>query len=130
MFEVGDIVKVFAPQAGHEKYHICIVIGVDGGAFQFLYLNSDPTFEDTFVCDCTKIPCLPVSKSGKTAVSFALLPRYNERQLRLFKAEKLGVLEPTLAVEIHKTASSAKTMTTAERKIVLAALEAISKKKT
>jgi hypothetical protein len=128
MFEVGDIVEIFAPQAGHNKYHLCISIGADGAAHQFLYLNSDPAFEQTFVCDCKKIPCLPESKTGKTAFSFAILPRYNDHQLKLFKAKKLGVLDPALAVEVHKAASTATTMTGVERKIVLAALEIVSKR--
>ena len=127
MFEIGDIVQIFAPQAGRDKYHLCVSVGVDGAAHQFLYLNSDPGFEHTFVCDCEKIPCLPKSKTGKTAISFAMLPRYNDHQLKLFKATKLGVLDPALAAEAHKVASTARTMTTAERIIVLAALETISR---
>jgi hypothetical protein len=128
MFEIGDIVQIFAPQAGRDKYHLCVSVGKDGAAHQFLYLNSDPTFEQTFVCDCAKIPCLPESKTGKTAISFAMLPRYNDNQLKLFKATKLGELNPALAVEVHKVAKTATTMTSAERKIVLTALEIITKR--
>lgn len=127
MFEIGDIVQIFAPQAGHDKYHLCIAVGREGEAHQFLYLNSNPTFEQTHVCDCDAIPCLPASTSGKTAFSFAHLPRYNDQQLKLYKAKKLGVLDSKLAVEVYKTAEKAKTMTNAERRIVLAALEKISK---
>src|SRR5262245_36441384 len=81
MFAAGDIVQIFAPQAGHKKYHLCIAVGVDGGAHRFVYLNSDPTFAQTFVCDCERVPCLPKSKTGKTAVTFAQMARYNNHQL-------------------------------------------------
>ncbi|MEA2990752.1 MAG: hypothetical protein QOG83_3463 [Alphaproteobacteria bacterium] len=127
MFDVGDIVQIFAPQAGKVKYHLCISVGVQGAAHQFIYLNSDPNFDQTFVCDCKKIPCLPESKTGKTAFSFAILPRYTDAQLKLYNAKKLGVLDAALAIEVHKVATTAKTMTSVERKIVLTALEAIIK---
>lgn len=126
MFAIGDIVRVFAPQAGHNKYHLCIVVGVDGAASQFAYLNSDPNFEQTYVVDCDRVPCLPKSDTGKTAFSFALLPRYNDRQLTLYKAEKLGELDAILAKELHVFAKTVKILNSADRKIVLAALAEIA----
>lgn len=127
MFEIGDIVQIFAPQAGHNKYHLCISVGAVGEALTFLYLNSNPNFEQTFVCDCSQIPCLPASDTGKTAFTFAMLPRYNEKQLKLYKAKKLGALDAKLAAEIYSFATKVNTMTGGEKKIVLAALELISK---
>lgn len=126
MFAIGDIVRVFAPQAGHDKYHLCILVGVGGAASQFVYLNSSPDFEQTYVVDCDRVPCLPKSDTGKTAFSFALLPRYNDRQLALYKAEKLGELDAPLAKELHAFAQTVTTLNAAERKIVLSALAQIA----
>ena len=56
------------------------------------------------------------------------MTRYNDHQLKLYKAEKLGVLDPALAVEVHKYATTVRTMTAAEKRTVLAALEAVSKR--
>jgi len=127
MFKIGDIVQIYAPQAGHFKYHLCVAVGTDGDAHVFIYLNSNPNFEQTFVCDCSRIPCLPKSDTGKSAFTFALLPRYNDKQLALYKAKKLGDLDPTLAADVHIFAKTVNTMTGAEKKIVLASLELISK---
>ena len=79
MFAIGDIVQIFSPQAGHNKYHLCIFVCTDDAASQFVYLNSSPDFEQTYVVDCARVPCLPASGTGKTAFSFALLPRYNDK---------------------------------------------------
>jgi hypothetical protein len=125
MFAVGDIVEIFAPQAGHKKYHLCICVGT-GAALQFLYLNSDPTFDGTFVVDCSKVSCLPASSTGKTAFSFAILPRYNEKQLKLFKAKRLGEIEKGLAGELLEFAKTVKTLNSADRKIVITGLTEIT----
>jgi hypothetical protein len=126
MFSVGDVVEIFAPQAGHKKYHICICVNA-GAAHQFLYLNSDPGFAGTLAFDCEKIPCIPASKTGKTVFTFALLPRYNDRQLKLYKAKKLGMLDPEVAKEVLVFVATVKTLNEAERAMVSAGLRAIIK---
>jgi hypothetical protein len=125
MFAVGDIVRIFAPQAGHNKYQLCIFTGDDTIAFRFLYLNSNPTFIGTYVVDCDRVPCIPKSATGKTAFSFALLPRYSAKQLSLYQAVKIGELDRTLAAELHTFATTVKTINSADRSVVLTALAAI-----
>jgi hypothetical protein len=124
MFSVGDIIEIFAPQAGKDKYHLCICMN-EGAAHQFVYLNSNPNFEGTISFDCERIPCLPKSKTGKTAFSFAYLPRYNDRQLKLYKAKKLGTLDPTVAKEVLGFVATVGTLTGADRKLVSAGFKAI-----
>jgi hypothetical protein len=125
MFEVGDIVKIFAPQAGHNKYHLCICVGDGQRASKFLYLNSDPRFDHTYTVDCDRVPCLPPSDTGKTVVSFAIIVRYSERQLGLYKAEKLGTLDAALAAELHRFAEAVPTLNKPDRAEVLAALRIV-----
>jgi hypothetical protein len=59
---------------------------------------------------------------AKQLFTFAILPRYNEKQLRLFKATKLGDLDRVLATELHEFAKMVTTLNEPDRKIVLAAL--------
>ena len=125
MFNLGDIVKIFAPQAGHIKYHVCIFVGGPDAAHRFLYMNSDPTFDETYEVNCDRVPCLPKSDTGKTVFTFAVIPRYTDRQLVLYKAEKLGELDKALAEELWEFASTVRTLNNSERVFVRAALAAI-----
>ena len=38
MFDVGDVVEVFAPTAGKKKYHLCVCCANDAGVTQFFFL--------------------------------------------------------------------------------------------
>lgn len=125
MFAVGEIVEIFAPTVGYVKYHLCIAAG-EGGAHQFLFLNSDPGFDGTYVVDCARVPCLPASPTGKTAFSLNMVPRYNDKQLQLYKGRKLGILDKGLAAELLAFASdiaNSKGLTRGERETVCGALQ-------
>lgn len=124
MFAVGDVVELFAPQAGHKKYHVCICVN-PGAAHQFLYLNSDPSFAGTIAFDCARIPCIPASKTGKTVFTFAHLPRYNDNQLKLYNAKKLGVLDKQVASDVIAFVATVKTLNKADKAMVTAGLAAI-----
>jgi hypothetical protein len=130
MFEIGDIVEIYSPVAGRNKYHLCVKPGSENTATQFLFLNSDPNFEQLYVVDCARVPCLPPSKTGKTAFSFALLPQFNHMQLQLYKARKLGELDKKLATELLAFAKTVTTMSRSERQVVVSALEGLMEKKT
>jgi hypothetical protein len=124
MCEVGDIVKIFAPQAGHKKYHLCICVADENNAAKFLYLNSDPTYDGTYIVECERVPCIPPSDTGKTAFTFAIIVRYTDRQRRLYQAEVLGRLDKVLAAELYEFASSVRTLNARDRAMVLQALAA------
>jgi hypothetical protein len=126
VFALGDIVRLFAPTAGHDKYHLCVAISNDEGVSEYIFLNSDPSFAHTFVVDCDKLPFLPVSDTGKTAFSFAMVPRYSERQLRLYRAEKIGELPQDLAADLYAFAQIVPTIAGAQRRLVIRALRAIA----
>ena len=122
---VGDIVKLFAPQAGHIKYHLCVCVGQDGNASKFLYLNSDPSFDGTYCVDCARVPCIPLSATNKTVFSFAIVLRYNDRQLALYKAETIGSLKSAACVRITFVRSAVRTLNGKDKTIVLDALSLI-----
>lgn len=125
MFQVGDIVRIFSTVAGKEKYHLCILVGVDGSAHQFLFLNSDPNYSDTLGIDCKRVPCLPPSSTGVTAFCFTAIPRYSDAQLKLHKAAKLGEIDKALAGELYDFAQGVRALTRPEKEAVLRALASI-----
>ncbi len=125
MFAIGDIVRIFAPGAGYEKYHLCIKLVDDDGAARFMFLNSNPNYNDTYAVTCDRVPCLPPSDTGYTAFSFNMLPIYNERQLGLYRATKLGELSSDVATELRTFLNKVEALTRKEMRMVEAALDAI-----
>lgn len=100
MFDPGDYVKIFAPSVGYIKYHLCLTAPSAHAAGQFLWLNSDPTFEGTYNVPCSRVPCIPASSTGFTCFSFGMFPRYNATQLSLYQATKIGVIDRALAGDL------------------------------
>jgi hypothetical protein len=72
------------------------------------------------------VPFLPVSKTGKTVFSFSMIPKYNRRQLGLYKSKKLGQLDKRLAADLLKHARQLTVLTKEEKALVIAALSKIS----
>lgn len=126
MFAVGDIVKIFAPTVGYKKYHLCIMVAVEDGAHRFLFLNSDGNYKDCHSVECSRVPCLPPSDTGVTAFSFSMVPRYTDKQLRAYEAERLGELDPALAAELLETARSVRSLAQRDLATVIEALEKIA----
>lgn len=125
-FTVGDIVWCNTSVADHAKYHICVLeCSDDGQAACFLFLNSETGWKGDCVFENADFPCLPASKTGKSVVSFSLLPRYNPKQLKLYGAKKVGELNPAIARKLEAFAKTVPTLTAAERKIVLNGLSKI-----
>src|SRR5215212_5361767 len=90
MFAVGDIVRIYAPVAGRNKFHLWIEAGSDDRASKFLFLNSNPNYVGSYSVPCDRVPCIEESDTGVTAFSFSMLPRYSASQLKTYKAEKIG----------------------------------------
>jgi hypothetical protein len=61
----------------------------------------------------------------ETVFTFAILPRYNDRQLKLYKAKKLGSLTLEVAEEVLAFAKTVKTLNSGDRKLVVEGLTAI-----
>lgn len=125
MFAIGDIVRIFAPIAGYEKYHLCVKLLDESGAARFLFLNSNPAYEDTYAVPCERVPCLPPSETGVTAFSFSMLPTYNEKQLTIYKATRLGELSLDLARELRTFLDDVEALTRKDKLLVAAALDLI-----
>jgi len=117
---VGDIILCDAPTVDHKKYHICVLeCGEDGSAACFLFINSKQGWPGDCVFSNKDFPCLPPSKTGQSIVSLSYIIRYNKRQLRLFRAQKVGRLEKDIARKLAAFAKNVPTLTEKERRIVL-----------
>lgn len=122
MFQVGDIVRIYAPIVGKQKYHLCVYVGTHGAASRFLFLNSEAYFEGVYMVDCARIDCLPPSRTGKTVFSFNDIPRYNDRQLSLHQATKMGALPRDVAQELIPFVKAVEVLNKADREMILSAL--------
>jgi hypothetical protein len=91
MYTTGDIVEIFAPGAGYRKYHLFIVRN-EAQVSHFLYFNSGDGFENDFPVPPSEAECLPPSPTGVSVLSCTFMPRYTDRHLELYGAEKIGEL--------------------------------------
>lgn len=117
-FDLGDILLIDAPIADHKKYHICL------GQNEFivticLFLNSDNKFEGCITFNNEAFLMIPPSKTGKSVVSLALLPRYTEKQLAAYKAVKVGELSKDIAGEIALACATIKTLSRVDKAFVV-----------
>ena len=126
MVAVGDILRIYVPSLGKKKYHLCVCVGVGTAAHRFLFLNSEEYFDGTYVVDCTRVPCLPPSDTGKTVVSLNDIPRYNDRQLQTLQAHRMGGLAADVAAELIPFVRSAKVLNRADREMIVEALTLIA----
>ena len=124
--QAGDIILCDAPTTDHEKYHICVLkCGTEGTAACFLFLNSKTGYLGDCVFDNDAFPCLPSSKTDCSIVSFSYIVRYNARQLKLFRAKKVGTVNPLIARKLETFAQTVPTLNAQERRIVLNGLKKI-----
>lgn len=124
-YRPGDVLGIHAPIAGYRKYHLCLVVAAEGQAAKFLFMNSDPEYEDCYAVDCNAVPFLPVSETGKTCFSFSMIPRYNMAQLQTYQAENLGTLDIAIVRELYEFSSNVRALPRPALREVREALAAI-----
>ena len=128
MVSVGDIVQIYCPSAGKDKYFICIS-EIDGEiAAQFLFISSGKsgiTYQSDCVFPDTDFPCLPNSPTGKSIVSLSAFRKCNAEQLKVYKAKVLGRVSKAVAATLKAAAEVSRVLTKPEKRITLAALDVI-----
>lgn len=122
---VGDIVRIYAPVAGYDKYHFCICIPDGASAGKFLFLNSDPGYRDCLAIDCARIPLLPPSDTGVTAISFSLLVRYNAEKLALYRPTVLGAMPMDVVLQMLEFLKTVRSLPNPDKAVVVTALESL-----
>lgn len=124
MFDVGDVVHFESPTVGKAKFHLCLGRDEHGGPrFAFLYVNSEGGFKGDCVLEDGDIPGLPASRSQQSVVSFTNITRIGERQLQLFRAVRVGRIEPDVAGVLLSFANETPVLTRQERQLAVAAFE-------
>ena len=123
MFEIGDLVRIFAPAAGKKKYHLCVCCADKDGVEKFLFINSAKGYKGDFVLDDGAIDCLPPGPTGFTVISCSMVIRYTLKQLNLFRAEKIGEFPRELLSELIEFVEKNKALSGSDRKIVLVGLK-------
>ena len=125
MFLIGDIVEIYAPIAGHKKYHLCVCGKDVNDVLRFLFINSHDGFEADFPIDDSLLPCLPKSPTGQSVFCCNMIVIYNARQLTLYNAVKLGTLSKEVALGLFKHTQSTKALNDKEKALVIGALESL-----
>ena len=125
MYVVGDIVTIFSPVAGYPKYHLCVCAVDHHGVTHFLYINSHDGWEADFKIEGDAIDCLPKSRTGKSVISCNTIARYNEKQLVLFQAKKIGELPTSLLDSLISHVMANKALNRREKQVVLEGLESL-----
>jgi hypothetical protein len=87
-----------------------------------LFINSKTGYEGDLILEDREIPCLPASPTEQSVISCSLIVKANQRQLRLFGSEKIGVLPTPVARKLHEFIKTVTTLTIPEKKLVLGAL--------
>jgi hypothetical protein len=102
MFDVGDIVEMFAPTASKTKYHLCVCGMDENRVASFFFINSGTGYAADFVLQDGQISGLPKSPTGLSVISCSIVIRQNERQMKLYKARKIGRLSKKLSSKLSQ----------------------------
>lgn len=123
--KAGDLVRIYAPIAGYNKYHFCICIPDDNNSGKFLFLNSDPNYKDCLPVACSRVPQIPPSDTGVTAISFSLLARYNSEKLDLYKAEVLGEMPLDVIADMRDFLATVRSLPKPDKLFIKAVLDSL-----
>lgn len=126
MFAVGDVIEMFSPQAGKTKYHLCVCEIEEGGVAKFFFLNSGSGYEGDFIVRDTEIPCLPPSPTGESVISCSILLRFNEKQLKLWNARKLGELDGGIVARLISFLAVNRALSREDKTTAIANLERLT----
>jgi hypothetical protein len=123
MFEPGDVIEMFAPQVGYKKFWLC-VCGVNAhGVLRFFYINSGSGYEGDLVYNDHEFPYLPKSPTGQSVISLSYLPVYSEKELKLYRARKLGELDKRIIHELISELPRVRKLTRQERNFAIDGLK-------
>ncbi|MBB4952855.1 hypothetical protein H4S14_000898 [Agrobacterium vitis] len=126
LFSVGDIVYFKSDVAGKAKYHFCFCFDVEKDMYSLMFLNSEGEFFDHFAVNCSRIPDLPTSRSGRTVFSCPTVIRRTGDRLRPLNPVSKCKLPHDVAAEFLNFARSLTSMTEKDKNQLIATLAAIS----
>lgn len=124
MFVPGDVIEMFAPQAGYEKYFLCVCGSNANGVLRFFYINSGDGYEGDFSYNDTELPYLPASPTGKSVISTSYLLIYSEKELKLYRARRLGTLSTDIVSVLVSELPKVRKLPPQDRKLAVSGLAA------
>lgn len=125
MFDPGDIIEMFAPQVGYPKYHLCVCALNQNKVQRFFYINSGSGYEGDFVYQDSDFQCLPPSPTGQSVVSCSYLLIYSEKEMGLYKARKLGTVEPKIVADLVAGLPKVRKLSPPDRALAIQGLQQI-----
>ncbi|MCF1448816.1 hypothetical protein GOZ83_20250 [Agrobacterium vitis] len=126
LFSVGDIVYFKSDVAGKAKYHFCFCFDAEKDLYSLMFLNSEGEFFDHFAVDCSRIPDLPKSRSGRTVFSCPTVIRRTDGRLRPLKPVSKCKLPHDVAADFLVFAQGLTSMTEKDKTQLIATLCALS----
>lgn len=127
MFKIGDILRMRAPTAGKNKFHICIRCpDANDERYALLFLNSNRSSKDEIVLDCGSIPCLSPSQTGESIISLSTVCWVSSHQLTLYRAERLGDLPFGVSQKIKDALPRVTALTRPEKAILQRAIDQLT----
>lgn len=116
MFAVGDVVAFWSTEAKKRKYHLCISFG---GHYLFINSPKPQPFPGDFVVDCSELPFLTPTPSGKSIISCNLVMRFSASDLIQYDAKRLGAVSPAVLNALIKFVMSTPVLSQDEKSAIL-----------
>lgn len=122
---VGDIVWFQSSVAGKAKYHFCFFFNDQADRYSLILLNSEGEYDDHFVIDCTRLPNMPASRTGKTIFSCPTVIRKSPEQIRLLNPSTKCIMPRDVAYEFLVFARGIRGMTVNDKARLIATLQSL-----
>lgn len=114
-YSPGEIVLFESAVAGKMKFHLCFCLTAETDLHSFIFLNSDGGFRDQFEVDCTRLPDMQESRTGKTVFDCPTVHRKTGEQLAKLRGKKICDLPKDVAEEFLTFARRITSMTTKDQ---------------
>lgn len=120
----GSIVKCYNAQAGHNKWHICLLPGNISFAGQFLFINSKNPKINDLILQNKDFPCIPGNATNTSIISCSGVWPASDTQLGKFMAKIVGHILPNTKklLQVHFAGIQTHSFDDRELRIVRAAL--------
>lgn len=121
----GDIVLFESAVAGKMKFHLCICIDATSNLHSFIFLNSEGGFRDQFEIDCSRLPQLSPSRTGRTVFDCPTVHRKTADQIKRLRPKPICRLPNDVALEFLAFAETISSMTKKDKDSLIAMLRGI-----
>jgi len=115
-FLAGDVIGFYSSVAGKHKFHLCLGLG---GTFLFINTPKSKQFLGDLVVDCSEIPCINPTASGKSVISCSMVIRMTAAELAHCKAKKHGAVSHQLLQKLLKFVEASPVLSPEDKEAIL-----------